>query len=213
MEYLHYTVFKNQNLIYNINVATEIELKAHVVNYDKIKRLLFINAEYLGAFEKYDTYWYPEGGACPGLPPSGLRVRKENRTFPDGIERVAYLVTYKTKERKNEIEINEEKEFEATSLRGLTAPVFEEFLKLMGLKPGNSKKKNGMAFFWEGINAELSDVEGLGWFIELEIVSEDYTEENYEKERNRLLHILELLGIEKEAIENRFYSEMLSTEQ
>jgi len=192
-------------------MATEIEIKAHVKNCDKIKRLLFINAEYLGAFEKYDTYWYPEPGTYSGLPSSGLRVRKENRSFPDGIDRFSYLVTYKAKERREEIEINEEKEFEATSLRGPTAPVFEEFLALMGLKPGNSKKKNGMAFFWDGVNAELSEVEGLGWFIELEIVSNDYKEENYDREKDRLLRILELLGIEMEEIETRYYSEMLST--
>lgn len=191
-------------------MATEIELKAHVANPDVVKRLLFINAEYLGAFEKFDTYWYPESGSFPGLPWSGIRVRKENTTSPDGKDKFSYLVTYKMKQRRDGIEINDEREFEVMSLRGRTDPVFEEFLVLVGMKLGNSKKKTGLAFFCEGINAELAEVEGLGWFIELEILSENYTEEKYDKEKDRLLHFLDTLGISQEAIESKFYSELLS---
>ena len=193
-------------------MAIEIELKAHVKDNEALKLLLSDKAQYLCSFEKQDTYYFPVEN--PNIPKSGVRLRSESSTFPDGTEKKAVYVTYKTKEVRDGIEINDEKEFEVYSSQNSTIKVFNEFLKMMGLKPGYSKRKRGWAFSREEINAELLEVEKLGWFLEMEIVVNDIdvSEESnviIEEKRKKLLGFLSELGIEKDAIESRYYSEML----
>ena len=193
-------------------MVMEIELKAHVGNYQALKVLLSQKAKYLGAFEKEDTYWFQ--GKASTLPPSGLRVRREKRGLPDGTEKSSTIVTYKNRERRDGIEVNDEHEFEVKP-----GPEFEGFLKLMGLKPEISKRKQGWAYSWEGICAELVKVDGLGWFVELEIIADgihadgiysaDRQEEVIMQSKDRLLDFLAGLGIAKEAIESRYYTAML----
>jgi adenylate cyclase class 2 len=79
----------------------------------------------------------------------------------------------------------------------------------MGFRPDDSKRKQGRAFSQEGITAELSEVPGLGWFIELEILADNSREETVTEAKKRLHCFLSGLGIEKEAIESRYYTEML----
>ena len=190
-------------------MATEIELKAHVEDAEAAKRLLFEKAAFLWEFNKEDSYWYRE--ISPGIPGPRFRLRREKLFFPDGSEKSSCLLTYKTKTLRDGIEVNDEREFEIGAKAGGSETVFEEFLGRSGLKPDFSKKKRGWAFNHKGINAELCEVEGLGWFMELEILIEgaDRGEKLFTESRNRLLELLNNLGIEKKAIESRFYSEML----
>ncbi|MDR0496060.1 MAG: class IV adenylate cyclase [Treponema sp.] len=184
-------------------MAIEIELKAHVENYDELKLLLKEKAEYLYAFEKEDNYWK---GA--DLPKSGLRLRSEKRTHPDGTEESVALATYKFKEVREGIEVNDEREFSVDS-----AAQLENLLKLLALQPCNSKQKIGWAFTHKGITAELLEVKGLGWFLELEITginaADSNSNENFAEGKKRLLDFLDSLDIKREAIESRFYMEML----
>ena len=201
-------------------MAIEIELKAHVVEVEAIKRLLFEKAAFLWTFDKEDSYWVQEAraggepghylGSAENTGPR-FRLRREKLTFPDGSEKTSCLLTYKTKQVRDGIEINDEKEFEVSSRSGRTEQVFKEFLLSAGLKPDISKRKRGWAFSREETNAELCEVETLGWFIELEIILDDADsgEDSYAESRSRLLGFLDSLGIEKKAIESRFYSEML----
>ena len=181
-------------------MATEIELKAHVRDSETLRRLLNEKAKYLGAFEKDDTYWQLPNG-------SRLRVRREKRQLPDGTEEHAVFATRKAKKVRDGIEVNDEREFKV-----IPGKPFEEFLRETGFKPGFSKQKRGWAFSYREITAELVGITGLGWFIELEILVPDGAarrEEAAAKERERLLDFLAELGINQDAIESRFYSEML----
>jgi adenylate cyclase class 2 len=193
-------------------LAIEIELKAHIQNIEALKRLLSEKAEYLYAFEKDDTYYF---SLCPSdIPRSGIRLRCESKTFPDGTIKKAAYVTYKTKEVRDGIEINNEKEFEICSSQYSPVMVFDEFLKITGLKPGFFKHKKGWAFSKDEINAELLEVEKLGWFLELENVVNEIEASQYKdtviaEKKKQLLEFLSDLGIEKSAIESRYYSEML----
>jgi adenylate cyclase class 2 len=201
-------------------MVTEIELKAHVLDSEALKTLLSEKAEYSGAFEKRDVYWFgPEASA---LSVTKVRVRREKRSFANGTEKSLCLVTYKAKEVNNGIEINDEVEFEVNP-----AKEFEEFLKKAGLMAGAAKRKHGWVFTKADIAAELVEVDGLGWFIEMEICvkahgddvtagldeaeAEDKREETLEGARESLLSFLDDLGIEREAIERRFYLDMLSS--
>ena len=189
-------------------MATEIELKAHVKDSDALKGLLGEKADYLYVFEKEDNYFFPSGFSAHF--PSGVRIRSEKRTFPDGQIKTLCFVTYKVKEVRSGIEINDEREFEISTSSGHPSAEFREFLIKLELKPGISKGKRGWAFSHEGITAELVEVGRLGWFLELEVINnEKEREDTFTKEKERLLSFLDDLGIEREAIESRYYSEML----
>ena len=191
-------------------MATEIEVKAHVHDSKALKALLHEKAEYSGAFEKDDTYWvFAPELRTPAVPSSRVRLRREKRSLPDGSGESVTLVTYKTKEVRDGIEINDELEFEVTP-----GPEFERFLKTMGFKPGFYKQKRGWGFSRGEISAELVEVEKLGWFIELEILVDAMEAGEREKTvaegREKLLGFLAALGIGREAIESRYYTEMLA---
>jgi len=201
--------------------TTEIELKAHIDNsIDYIKRLTILAGEGL-AFSKDDAYWFagdPQSVSQPasGLPASGLRIRREKTG-----ESEHTLITWKDKEKRDEIEVNDEHEFEVTS-----GDDFEELLARMGLEKRIYKHKQGLSWQYRGVTAELCEVRGsgnpedsgnsdepkrLGWFLELEILAKDDNVETITTARERLLSLLEQLGVGKENIESRYYSELLSS--
>jgi len=203
-------------------MSTEIELKAHVSSIEALKQTLTEGGRYLSYFEKDDSLWFPvdkppgkeSPGPAPGLPAkrlpaTGLRIRREKRRFPDGTEETFTFVTYKNKEIRDGIEVNEEKEFEIRSSEGQGALVFEDLLTRLQLQPGSGKRKRGWAFSINGITAELLELESLGWFLELEILADNDRAETVSEGRNRLLELLAGLGIGKEAIEDRPYMQML----
>jgi adenylate cyclase class 2 len=183
-------------------MAVEIELKAHIDDPLGVKARLSALGNYLTAYEKDDTYWFSQGPS--GLPPPGLRVRRESS---DGSERV--LVTWKTREMNGGIEINDEREFSVSN-----AESFTDLISLMGLLPAVRKHKQGWAFNCMEdetmIRAELSDVRGLGWFLELEIIAEESGRETAALSGKRLLSLLEKLGISSDRIESRPYTGMLA---
>ena len=190
-------------------MATEIELKAHVEDSEALRLILSNKADYLGVFEKDDTYWYPSG-ASP-LSPYGLRVRRVKRTLPGRKAETAVFATYKTKDLRSGYEVNDEREFEIrSSSSSPPAEVFEELLTKLGLKSGAGKQKRGWVFYKDGINAELVEVEGLGWFVELEILSDSSQEASVAKARKQLLDFLDELGISAKAIESRSYLTLLA---
>ena len=194
----------------NISImATEIELKAHIQDSEALKALLFRKAEYISAFEKDDSYWVRAPGASASDPRTArLRVRGEKRVFPDGSEVSRIVATYKNKEVTGGIEVNDELEFEVQP-----GPAFEAFLERVGFTRDICKRKRGWDFFRDGITAELVEVESLGWFVELEILTNDIHAANrgkaVEEARAKLLGFLAELGISREAIESRYYTEML----
>lgn len=182
-------------------MGIEIELKARVHDTEACRRRLEAIAGPGAAFVKNDEYWFlkaADGGAersaaakaGGGTSPadffsSGLRIRREEKAGKKQI-----LVTWKTKEKRGKIEVNEEKEFALTG-----QAVFEELLAALGFEKRIVKNKNG--FVWRildasgrgglsgaagPLTAELCEVSGLagktekakslGWFLELEIIAE-----------------------------------------
>jgi adenylate cyclase class 2 len=75
---------------------------------------------------------------------------------------------------------------------------------------GQSKHKKGFSWNYENITIELSEVEHLGWFCELEIIAEDDDAEFVALCRNKLYEVLQKTGIDSSRIETRYYTEMLS---
>jgi adenylate cyclase class 2 len=206
-------------------MATEIELKVHIDDPQLIRKQLSNLGEYLTAYEKDDTYWFlssngtvlpPEKGVPDSknklirgdFPPSGLRIRSERDTLSDGKVSEIILVTYKMKEISGGIEINDEREFEVSHRQ-----VFMDLLRRLGLKPGINKHKQGWAWYCGVIRAELSDVRDLGWFLELEIISDKNDPQTVETCREQLFGLLDKLEISRDKIEERPYTLMLKSRQ
>jgi predicted adenylyl cyclase CyaB len=191
-------------------MAREIEIKARVDDVERVKNILSGHGRGEISFEKKDVYWRAPPGTLPGLPPSGIRIRKETE-YRNGETTHRILVTYKTGGVRDKIEINEEREFGVSGEGPL-----EELLVLLGLKPAIKKHKRGWAWTWdEGtgetpILAELLELKGLGWFIELEIRCEGGDETDVDRCRTRLLSLLARTGIGEEKIETRPYTVLLS---
>jgi adenylate cyclase class 2 len=187
-------------------MAREIELKAWVNDEKSLKERLSALGDYTGSYEKEDAYWFPAAapGGSGGLPPSGVRVRTETKTGPGGKKRRTILVTCKSKELREGIEVNDEREFRVSG-----GGAFGDFLSRLGLVPVKKKRKKGWSWTAEGIHAELSLVEGLGWFIELEILETGDDEERVRAARERLFALLAKTGIPESAVETRYYTEML----
>lgn len=195
-------------------MSTEIELKAHVKDSEAMRLLLMEKAVYGWAFEKEDSYFVP---AAPLSPTARIRLRRERRSYPDGSNDSFVFLTCKMKKIADGIEVNDEKEFEIRSPQGAAFGYddsdFENFLKMTGCKLCALKRKEGWLFSKGELHAELAKVEGLLWFLELEILAGDDKEETVSCGKAKLLSFLGELGIKKEAIESRFYTDMLKDKQ
>ena len=200
-------------------MAFEIELKARLVDYAPVKERLSNLGNYCRSYTKSDAYWLQSNHRLPvterQLPPSGVRVRRESSPDAEGAAEAAVaelvLVTYKTKEISGGIEVNDEREFTVSD-----GAVFEELLERLGLYPDIRKEKQGWAWNIPAqadgqspVLAELSMVAGLGWFLELEILADNNSEQTVEESRKRLMALLEKLEIPAEQIESKPYTMML----
>ncbi|MDR2435076.1 MAG: CYTH domain-containing protein [Treponema sp.] len=190
-------------------MAVEIELKARLDDPEPVKQRLFSLGTYCRSYEKSDTYWAAGGN----IPSSEVRVRREIDTETDGRVREKTLVTYKIKEIRDGIEINDEREFLVAGAGpdGAGGDVFEGLLNRLGLRPFIRKEKKGRSWTVGAppVLAELSLVKDLGWFLELEILAEEKDERIIAESRKRLLSLLETLDIPPEWVESRPYTEML----
>jgi adenylate cyclase class 2 len=123
------------------------------------------------------------------------------------------LVTYKTKEIRDQIEINDEHEFAIAAPEGSSMEAalknFEELLVKLRLHRSYIKKKQGFSYKSENITVELSLVERLGWFLELEIISADDEPQTIAAARESLLGFLRKAGIGEDKIETKYYSALL----
>ena len=204
-------------------MSVEIELKAWAADPPAVRERLSRIAVYRGEFIKEDTYWRPvrAGG---DFPPAGVRLRRETVFPPPDGEVRKLLVTFKTKEVRNGVEINREREFEVRedgelSGDGEARPeeraagsgsALEELLALLSLAPAVRKTKRGGVWDYRGITAELLEVPGLGFFLELEIIARDGEDETVRAARARLLDLLAQAGIGEDRIESRYYTEMIA---
>jgi len=188
-------------------MAVETELKARVAEPEQLKNALSAEGSYCYGYHKKDSYW-----AFPCHKRRQLRIRNEEKTFPDGHLSRSVIVTYKTREMYGEIEVNNEREFTISD-----SAAFEEILTELGMEPDIEKEKQGWAWKLNTENdgppvlAELSRLTRLGWFIELEIMGDARDEQTLRQNSERLLALLEKLGISRNSTETRPYTELLRT--
>jgi len=174
----------------------EIELKAHVADPGRVRRALSGFMEFQSDFDKRDEQWSLGLAAAGGGRQFAFRVRAEAEQS---------IVTYKEKTYRDGMEVNEEIEF---ALEGRKS--FLAFLGKMGARRLYSKRKKGS--LWRlagGIQAELAEVEGLGYFLEVELLVEDSIAPRLDKIKSDLLDVVLRCGLEEKDIEPRPYSQLL----
>jgi adenylate cyclase class 2 len=190
-------------------MSCEIELKAHAEDPEAVKKRLAGLGVWGGSYVKEDCYW-KAAGESGVLPASGLRVRRESRKLPDGTIDAACTVTFKTKEKRDGIEVNEENEFTVSD-----GTLFSALLTRLGLREDHRKRKTGEVWTVDGdITAELAEVgdsrRSLGVFLELEIIADNDSPATVKTARARLLALLAACGLPEDRIESRYYAELLS---
>ncbi|AEJ19173.1 class IV adenylate cyclase [Gracilinema caldarium] len=183
-------------------MAIEIEIKAWVDDPIQVQNRIGSFATFIKTYEKDDAYWLPtteietiQNTQKRGPLGSGIRIRQENGSV---------FVTLKKKEVREGMEINDELEFSVSR-----ATAFEDFLHNLGFVPWIRKHKEGQAWRWNNITIELSQVKHLGWFVELEILTDTYEPEQIELARKELYACLHKIGIPESNIETRYYTELL----
>lgn len=178
----------------------EIEIKAWLHNRRLAEENLETFANYIGKTEKIDTYWM---GHSPNSPTDTIKIRIRRETGKQD------TVTYKQKEIRTNFEVNDEKECTISD----SVPL-EAFLTDIGFFPSLTKHKSTKTWLFDDttfgtITIEISDVENLGDFIELEILSTSNIPEITKAASEKLMELLARCGIDEKDIETRYYSELL----
>ena len=198
----------------------EIELKAWVDDVPATENKINEFAKYIGLTEKHDTYWRKKN--------SEVRIRIRQETGKP------IIATWKEKNLKDgSVEINTEREFVigSTEFTNDTIPndknaeslknaldTFESFLKTSDFEISLQKYKSTKTWHYQTeefnlITIEISYVETLGHFIEIEILSEKNDDETVAKAQNCLHKTLQKCGISKDKIETRYYWQLLKGEE
>jgi len=182
---------------------TEIELKAHVADPEETEKQIKTFATFRGETEKFDAYWVNPDcakGTATGKPVK-VRIREEAGVI---------VVTYKKKELQGAIEVNDELEFTIDN-----RIAFETLITDFGFSPDSIKHKKTKSFDYvtsgnTRITIELSLVDPLGTFVEIEILKDNPDSETIERARKILNETLKMCGISENAIEKRYYTEMIA---
>ncbi|MDR1932445.1 MAG: class IV adenylate cyclase [Spirochaetales bacterium] len=177
-------------------MPVEIEMKAWVHRPEetlgRVQRLCVFQKDYV----KNDAYFSaPKASPLAGDAGSDLRVRSENGQW---------VCTYKKKSVKNALEVNEENEFTLSD-----GPLFMDLLEKLGCERSIRKVKRGKQYACRGLTVEVSDVQGLGLFVEAEKVLEAARPEEIAAWEKTIRRFFADIGIRDEDIEARPYSAML----
>lgn len=175
--------------------VTEIELKARVADPAAVENRLRQFCAFAGETDKNDRYWQNS---------AGLRARIREETGRPAV------LTWKQKTLAGGIEVNEENEFSVSSAAQAAA-----FLSAAGFTPVLCKKKHTKTFRFsldggQAASLELSDVYGLGFFLEIEICLQQPDTRQTEAAKRILRELLAKAGLPEQAVEPRYYSELLA---
>ncbi|MCE5256455.1 MAG: class IV adenylate cyclase [Spirochaetaceae bacterium] len=175
----------------------EIELKARVSDPETVKARLSSFMRFAGSFEKEDEYWMVPV-VVSSVPTTGFRFRI--RIEPDQT-----TITFKEKSYTNDIEVNNEVEFGVGNLAG-----FRRFIEKMSAQQLYTKQKAGTKWQNEdGIQAELVCVKGLGYFLEVELLFDEFSDPSIQETKARLMKIVEQCGLSSGDVEPKPYSQLL----
>lgn len=152
-------------------------------------------------------------GSLPQKPYLTARIRREAITTANAESRTEILLTYKRKETRTlqdgtSSEVNEENECALSD-----ALAIEKLFADIGFKPSYTKEKFAESWYAQTpagqAHIELCEVPPLGDFLEIEIMAQNNDSATVDATRKELYKLLEKCGVDKSAIETRYYSELL----
>lgn len=171
----------------------EVELKAKVKDPKPIRQKIKKIARFVKKVKKVDHYYTLEK---KGYPTKSLRIRNQGCFHLVNFKkRISYL---------QGIYAKKEVEFNLEDVTGFLA-VLKEF----GFRQWITKYKESEIYRCKSANIELNHLRGLGWFVEVEILT---TNKVFEA-RKTILTIFKLLGINKKDIEKKGYTRLLWEKQ
>jgi predicted adenylyl cyclase CyaB len=177
----------------------EVERKAHLRKPATAARILAKIAAYAGRRVKEDRYYLLRPG-----PAAGIDFRKDPM-FRIRIEKGRCWLTAKKRSFRGKTEINKEVEIPA----GKPEETLWFFERYLGLAPFVVKHKRTRLYLRGDIHAEINFVDGLGWFLEVEILMGKLDRKREKRALERIQSIFDRLGIREEDIEPRYYIQML----
>jgi len=163
----------------------EVEVKFSVDFDDMKARLESIGAAFVREELQEDIYFEVEY-------PELLRVRRISNLGR------AFL-TYKRITDPGRNEEFDELEVEVSDF-GTTVEIF----KRLGFREDVVIRKRRLLYRFDGVTFELNDVEGLGAFLDIEVISDDV-----ESAKKRIWEVAGSLGLTKEDVEPRLYVELV----
>lgn len=81
-----------------------------------------------------------------------------------------------------------------------------QILRHLGFKESLIVRKRRISFYFNGCTVNVDDVEGLGSFLEVEVLSEDEVNDAF----NRILEALSALGLSEKRLIRKSYAELIS---
>jgi predicted adenylyl cyclase CyaB len=182
-------------------MSLEIELKAWIRDAESVHAHLSELGTIGRSYRKEDHYFTHT--SLPSSDPGSTWIFFRLR-YDGGVS----AVTYKEREIIAGIEQNREIEFTVSDPDSFIA-----FARALGFSELIVKRKYGTQYTVQGtytILAEVSFVENLGDFLELEVLlPDDSLPDEILRARNELSDLFDRLGIDSDKIEPRRYTEML----
>ncbi|MCX7025490.1 MAG: class IV adenylate cyclase [Spirochaetes bacterium] len=172
----------------------EVELKAWIDDPETVALRVASFANFVRSFEKADEYWHG----------SEWRLHRGQKGFRIRSDESRSIVTFKRKRTEAGIEINDEREFDVSD-----PAAFSEFALRIGCEPFYAKRKTGSAWDAQGVTIEITHVDGLGDFIEIERLVESDDSALIATAQGLIRTMLVRTGVPESSIEPRSYSELL----
>lgn len=172
-------------------MSIEVEIKAWVDDFNQLKEALDKKYKFDREYEKEDVYLK----GIDSITEEEKEIRL--RSVGDG-----FIVTFKERSHQDKVEVNIEKEFTVDNDKN-----FLYTMEKLGFVPYIRKNKKGYCYKSNHINIELSHVEKLGDFVEIEYITDSDT--NVEDAKIAIYEILDNLNISRDKVEDKFYVEML----
>lgn len=170
----------------------EVEIKAAVASRDQLLSRLQQVGTYIRSYTKEDWYY--------GLPGEMPRTRFRLRRLGDH-----WVCTWKDKTVRDSMEESTETEFSVEP-----GNLFHEFVRGLGFELMFKKIKIGERWEVAGTTVEMSQVNDLGTFVEVELILDaEAPVSDREAARSHVRAVLYQLGLPESAVEPRTYTQLL----
>ncbi len=170
----------------------EVEAKIRISNSKKVIKKIGAISKYQGTERKVDDYYTLED--LSHYPRKSLRIRKRGGFYEINFKhRLSYI---------NGVHVKKETEFRVSNIDG-----FLNLIRDFGFKKWLRKEKITKLYkIRDNFHIEMNNVKGLGWFLEIEYLTD---KKRIEKARIEVLKFVRKLGFKEKDLISEGYTKML----